>query len=177
MGTQYAGEMKKGVFGVMNYYMPKRGVASLHASATEGKKGDVTIYFGLSGTGKTTLSADPKRAMLGDDEHCWSRNGVFNIEGGCYAKAIDLTEEKEPDIYRAIKYGAILENIKFHEPISERHVNYKDVSITENTRASYPLEHIPNAKFPSMAGHAKNIIFLTCDAFGVLPPVSKLTPG
>lgn len=174
-GSQYAGEMKKGLFGVMNYYMPKRGVASVHASATEGKKGDVTIYFGLSGTGKTTLSADPKRALLGDDEHCWSNNGVFNIEGGCYAKTIDLSAEKEPEIFNAIKYGAILENILFKDPESERVVDYHNVSITENTRASYPLEHIPNAKFPSMAGHAKNIIFLTCDAFGVLPPISKLT--
>jgi len=147
----------------------------MHCSATEGKKGDVTIYFGLSGTGKTTLSADPKRSLLGDDEHLWSNNGVSNIEGGCYAKCIDLTAEKEPDIFNAIKYGAILENIVFKDPQSERVVDYHNVSITENTRACYPLEHIPNARFPSMAGHAKNIIFLTCDAFGVLPPISKLT--
>jgi len=178
LGTQYAGEMKKGVFGVMHYFMPKKGVVSLHASATEGNKGDVTLYFGLSGTGKTTLSADPKRKMLGDDEHCWSDSGVFNIEGGCYAKCVSLTEEKEPDIYRAIKFGAIMENVLF-EPgkEAERVVNYEDISITENTRVSYPLEHIPNAKFPSLGGHAKNLIFLTCDAFGVLPPIAKLTPG
>lgn len=177
LGSQYAGEMKKGLFGVMHYFMPKRNILSLHASATEGKAGDVTIYFGLSGTGKTTLSADPKRAMLGDDEHCWSPNGIFNIEGGCYAKTINLSVEKEPEIYNAIKFGAILENVLFKEPESHKIVDYDNVSITENTRCSYPLEHIPNAKFPSMGGHAKNIIFLTCDAFGVLPPISKLTPG
>ena len=148
----------------------------MHCSATEGVKGDVTLYFGLSGTGKTTLSADPKRMMLGDDEHGWSPTGVFNIEGGCYAKCIDLSAEKEPEIFNAIKFGAVMENVCFHEPTEERVVDYHDVSITENTRVSYPLEHIPNAKFPSMAGHATNIIFLTCDAFGVLPPISKLTP-
>lgn len=148
----------------------------MHCSATEGKDGDVTLYFGLSGTGKTTLSADPKRMMLGDDEHCWSPKGVFNIEGGCYAKTIDLVKEKEPEIYNAIKYGAIMENVGFKAPALERVVDYHDTSITENTRVSYPLEHIPNAKFPSEGGHAKNIIFLTCDAFGVLPPISKLTP-
>lgn len=168
--------MKKGVFGVTHYFMPKKGVVTLHASATEGKKGDVTLYFGLSGTGKTTLSADPKRKMLGDDEHGWSDKGIFNIEGGCYAKCIDLSEEKEPDIYRAIKFGCLLENIKYYND-DERVVNYNDISITENTRASYPLEHIPNAKLPSMGGHAKNVIFLTCDAFGVLPPIARLTPG
>lgn len=176
IGTQYAGEMKKGIFGVMHYYMPKRGILSLHASATEGKDGDVTLFFGLSGTGKTTLSADPKRLMLGDDEHCWSDNGISNIEGGCYAKCINLTRENEPDIYDAIKFGAIMENILFVEPENERVVDYKNISITENTRCSYPLEHIQNAKFPSRAGHAKNIVFLTCDAFGVLPPVARLTP-
>lgn len=148
----------------------------MHCSATEGIEGDVTLYFGLSGTGKTTLSADPKRKMLGDDEHCWSPKGVFNIEGGCYAKCIDLTEDKEPDIWRAIKYGAIMENILFKEPVEKKMVDYHNISITENTRVSYPLEHIPNAKFPSEAGHAKNIIFLTCDAFGVLPPIARLTP-
>lgn len=166
--------MKKGIFGVMHYMMPKRGVLSLHSSATEGEKGDVTLFFGLSGTGKTTLSADPKRLMIGDDEHCWSPNGIFNIEGGCYAKCIGLTHEKEPDIYDAIKFGAVLENVKFINE-HERKVNYDDISITENTRASYPLEHIKNAKFPAKGGHPKNIVFLTCDAFGVLPPVSKLT--
>lgn len=177
IGSQYAGEMKKGLFGVMNYFMPKKGILSLHASATEGAKGDVTVYFGLSGTGKTTLSADPKRKMLGDDEHCWSPNGIFNIEGGCYAKCINLSSEKEPDIFNAIKFGSILENIIFKDPKEAREVDYDNVSITENTRACYPLEHIPNAKFPSLSGHANNIILLTCDAFGVLPPISKLTPG
>jgi len=167
--------MKKGIFAVMHYYMPKKGVLSLHASATEGKDKDITVFFGLSGTGKTTLSADPKRLMLGDDEHCWSDDGIFNIEGGCYAKCINLSAEKEPDIYNAIKFGCVLENIVFKDQ-DERNVDYDDVSITENTRASYPLEHIPNAKFPSMGGHAKNVIFLTCDAFGVLPPVARLTP-
>lgn len=135
--------MKKGIFGVMHYYMPKKNIPSLHCSATEGKAGDVTLYFGLSGTGKTTLSADPKRNMLGDDEHCWSDDGVFNIEGGCYAKCVDLTREKEPDIWDAIKFGAIMENIKFVKgKENERIVDYTDISITENTRVSYPLEHI-----------------------------------
>lgn len=148
----------------------------MHSSATEGKGGDITLFFGLSGTGKTTLSADPNRLLLGDDEHCWSDDGVFNIEGGCYAKCIGLTREKEPEIYDAIKFGAVLENINFKDPKS-REVDYDNVDITENTRACYPLEHIPNAKFPSVGGHPKNIIFLTCDAYGVLPPVSKLTPS
>lgn len=135
------------------------------------------MYFGLSGTGKTTLSADPKRKMLGDDEHIWSPNGVSNIEGGCYAKAINLSVESEPDIYNAVKFGTILENVKFTKGNEDRRiVDYANVSLTENTRACYPLEHMPNAKFPSMGGHAKNLIFLTCDAFGVLPPISKLTP-
>ena len=174
LGTQYAGEMKKGVFTVMHYEMPKRGVASLHASANEGPKGDVSLFFGLSGTGKTTLSADPQRALIGDDEHCWTDNGVYNIEGGCYAKCVGLKREKEPEIYDAIRFGSVLENIKFHP--GTRDVNFDDISITENTRLSYPLEFIPNAKIPAIAGHAKNVIFLTCDAYGVLPPVSKLTP-
>jgi len=147
----------------------------MHSSATEGPKGDVTLYFGLSGTGKTTLSADPNRLMIGDDEHCWSSNGIFNIEGGCYAKCVNLTREKEPEIFDAIKFGAVLENVGFHEN-DHRVVNFEDISLTENTRASYPLSHIPNAKFPAVGGHPKNIIFLTCDAFGVLPPISKLTP-
>ena len=135
------------------------------------------MYFGLSGTGKTTLSADPKRSMLGDDEHIWSTNGVSNIEGGCYAKAINLSAESEPDIFNSIKFGTVLENVKFTKGNEDRRiVDYANVSITENTRCSYPLEHMPNAKFPSMGGHAKNIIFLTCDAFGVLPPISRLTP-
>lgn len=174
LGTQYAGEMKKGVFSIMHYIMPKRGVLSLHSSANEGANGDVTLLFGLSGTGKTTLSADPKRKLIGDDEHCWSDNGVFNIEGGCYAKCIDLTREKEPEIFDAIRFGSVLENIGFYDEHT-RIVNYSDNSITENTRCSYPLEYMPNVKIPAMGGHPKNIIFLTCDAYGVLPPVSKLT--
>lgn len=174
LGTQYAGEMKKGIFGIMNYLMPKKGIVSLHTSANEGPNGDTTLLFGLSGTGKTTLSADPKRKLIGDDEHCWSNDGIFNIEGGCYAKCINLTEESEPDIYRALKFGAILENVTFNDPHT-REVNFFDKSLTENTRASYPLEHIPNCKIPAMGGHPKNIIFLTCDSFGVLPPVAELS--
>ena len=175
LGTQYAGEMKKGIFTVMNYLMPKRGILSMHCSATEGEKGDASILFGLSGTGKTTLSADPKRKLIGDDEHCWSDNGVFNIEGGCYAKMIDLSEEAEPDIYRAIRFGSVLENVVF-DP-GQRVVDFSDTSVTTNTRGSYPIEYIDNAKIPCQSGHPKNVIFLTCDAFGVLPPVSKLTPA
>ncbi len=173
LGSQYAGEMKKGVFGVMHYYMPALGALTMHASANEGADG-TTILFGLSGTGKTTLSADPHRALIGDDEHVWCDNGIFNIEGGCYAKAIGLTEEKEPDIYRAIKFGAIVENIKYF-PDRPRSINYDDVSITENTRCCYPLEHIEGVKVPAVGDHPKHIIFLTCDANGVLPPVSKLS--
>ena len=175
LGTQYAGEMKKGIFTVMHYLMPRAGVLSMHCSANEGDDGDVSLFFGLSGTGKTTLSADPRRRLIGDDEHCWSENGTFNIEGGCYAKCIDLTEEKEPEIYRAIRFGSILENVVFDE--RAREVEYEDSSITENTRCSYPIEFIPNAKVPCVGGHPKNIVLLTCDAFGVLPPVSKLTPA
>ena len=175
LGTQYAGEMKKGVFTIMNYLMPKNGVLSMHCSANEGPEGDVSLFFGLSGTGKTTLSADPARGLIGDDEHCWSDDGVFNIEGGCYAKCIDLTKEKEPEIYDAIRFGSILENTVQDE--STREVNYTDNSITENTRCSYPIEFISNAKIPCVGSHPKNIILLTCDAFGVLPPVSKLTPA
>jgi phosphoenolpyruvate carboxykinase (ATP) len=173
LGTQYAGCMKKGVFTVMNYLLPKRGILSMHASANEGKNGDVTILFGLSGTGKTTLSADPNRPLIGDDEHGWTDDGVFNIEGGCYAKCIHLSREKEPEIYDALRFGTVLENIDFHD-MHSREVNFDGCSITENTRASYPLEFIANNKLPAVGGQPKNILFLTCDAFGVLPPVSKL---
>ncbi|OMH83510.1 Phosphoenolpyruvate carboxykinase [ATP] [Zancudomyces culisetae] len=174
LGTEYAGEMKKGVFTVMHYFMPKAGVLSLHSSLNVGQDpSDVTLFFGLSGTGKTTLSADPKRFLIGDDEHCWTDQGTFNIEGGCYAKAINLSAEKEPDIYNAIRFGTVLENVVF-DPFN-REVDYDSGVITENTRASYPIEFIPNAKVPCVAGHPKNIVFLTCDAFGVLPPISKLT--
>jgi phosphoenolpyruvate carboxykinase (ATP) len=166
--------MKKGLFGVMHYLMPKQNVLSMHASANEGLDGDSTILFGLSGTGKTTLSADPKRRLIGDDEHCWTDTGIFNIEGGCYAKTVNLSREVEPEIYDAIKFGAILENCGFVED-KPSVVDYTDVGITENTRVAYPLEHIPNVKIPAIGGHPKNIIFLTCDASGVIPPVSKLT--
>jgi phosphoenolpyruvate carboxykinase (ATP) len=174
LGTQYAGEMKKGVFTIMNYLMPKRGVLSMHCSANEGDRGETSIFFGLSGTGKTTLSADPSRKLIGDDEHCWTTEGVFNIEGGCYAKAIDLSAEKEPEIYSAIRYGSVLENVVYDEG---RVVDFTDTSITENTRASYPVEYIPNNKIPCIGAHPNHVIFLTCDAFGVLPPVSELTPA
>lgn len=174
LGTQYAGEMKKGVFTIMNYLMPKQNVLSMHCSANEGDNGDVALFFGLSGTGKTTLSTEPNRQLIGDDEHCWSDNGVFNIEGGCYAKCINLTEAKEPEIFRAIRFGTVLENVAY-DP-NTREVDYTSSAVTENTRASYPIEYIPNAKIPCMGSHPKNVVFLTCDAFGVLPPVSKLSP-
>lgn len=173
LGTEYAGEMKKGVFTIMNYLMPKIGHLSMHCSANE-NDGKTCIFFGLSGTGKTTLSADPKRELIGDDEHVWTDTGVFNIEGGCYAKAIDLTEENEPEIYRAIRYGSVLENVVYDE--QTREVDYTDTSITLNTRCSYPIEFIPNAKIPCVGPHPDNVVFLTCDSFGVLPPVAKLTP-
>lgn len=174
LGTSYAGEMKKGVFGIMHYYMPQRGALSMHASANEGKGGDTTLLFGLSGTGKTTLSTDPHRALIGDDEHVWTDKGIFNIEGGCYAKCINLSREKEPEIFDATRFGAVVENVKYYAD-KPRTVNYDDISITENTRVCYPLESIPGSKIPAIGGHPKNIIFLTCDANGVLPPVSKLT--
>jgi phosphoenolpyruvate carboxykinase (ATP) len=176
LGTEYAGEMKKGVFTMMNYFGPKRGVLSMHCSATADKQtGRSSLLFGLSGTGKTTLSADPNRLLIGDDEHCWTDQGIFNIEGGCYAKAIDLTPETEPEIFQALRFGAVLENVVY-DPHTH-HVDYHDTSITQNTRGAYPIEFIRNARIPCVAGHPTDVIFLTCDAFGVLPPVSKLTPA
>ena len=174
-GTGYTGEIKKGIFSVLNYLLPlERDVLAMHCSANVGKEGDVAIFFGLSGTGKTTLSADPERMLIGDDEHGWSDEGVFNFEGGCYAKTIDLSPEKEPEIYHAIREGAILENISFF-PGSCR-PDFSDSTITENTRVSYPIHHIQNALTASKGGHPDNIFFLTCDAFGVLPPISRLSP-
>lgn len=173
-GTGYTGEIKKGIFSVLNYILPhEKNILSMHCSANIGHEGDTAIFFGLSGTGKTTLSSDPNRRLIGDDEHGWAENTVFNFEGGCYAKTIDLSQEKEPQIYDAIKFGAILENIGFVEGTSTP--DYKDGSITQNTRVSYPIHHIDNIAVPSKGGAPKNIFFLTCDAFGVLPPISKLT--
>lgn len=173
-GTWYGGEMKKGLFSMMNYYLPLQGIASMHCSANKGKDGDVAVFFGLSGTGKTTLSTDPKRELIGDDEHGWDDEGVFNFEGGCYAKTIDLSKENEPDIYGAIKRNALLENVTVH---ANGDIDFKDSSVTQNTRVSYPIYHIDNIVKPiSKAGHASKVIFLTADAFGVMPPVSKLTP-
>ncbi|MBI5975701.1 phosphoenolpyruvate carboxykinase (ATP) [Staphylococcus canis] len=171
-GTEYAGEMKKSIFSVMNYLLPQRDIMSMHCSANVGHKGDVALFFGLSGTGKTTLSADPERKLIGDDEHGWNENGVFNIEGGCYAKAIHLSEEKEPQIFNAIRYGTVLENLVVDE---HGYVDFDDNRYTENTRAAYPIHHIDNIVTPSKASHPNTIIFLTADAFGVLPPISKLT--
>jgi phosphoenolpyruvate carboxykinase (ATP) len=173
-GTWYGGEMKKGMFAMMNYYLPLQGIASMHCSANKGADGDVAVFFGLSGTGKTTLSTDPKRELIGDDEHGWDNEGVFNFEGGCYAKTIDLSKENEPDIYGAIKRDALLENVTVD---ADGTIDFKDTSVTQNTRVSYPIYHIHNIVKPvSKAGHATKVIFLTADAFGVMPPVSKLTP-
>ena len=173
-GTWYGGEMKKGLFSMMNYYLPLQGMASMHCSANKGADGDVAIFFGLSGTGKTTLSTDPKRELIGDDEHGWDDEGVFNFEGGCYAKTIDLSKENEPDIYGAITKDALLENVTVD---ANGKIDFKDGSVTQNTRVSYPINHIHNIVKPvSKAGHANKVIFLTADAFGVMPPVSKLTP-
>ena len=173
-GSGYTGEIKKSIFSVLNYTLPlQENVLSMHCSANVGEEGDTAIFFGLSGTGKTTLSTDPKRQLIGDDEHGWSKEGVFNFEGGCYAKCINLSAEKEPDIYKAICHGAILENIKFKA--GTRTPDYDNTEITQNTRVSYPIQHINNIQPLSQGGHPKNIFFLTCDAFGVLPPLSKLT--
>lgn len=175
-GTGYTGEIKKGIFTILNYLLPhKQQALSMHCSANIGEDDDVAVFFGLSGTGKTTLSTDPERKLIGDDEHAWTDTGVFNFEGGCYAKCIDLSEEKEPEIYNAIRPGALVENVTFFEGTNK--IDFSSKKITENTRVSYPLEFISNAAHPSIGGHPKNIFFLTCDAYGVLPPVSLLTPG
>lgn len=171
-GTQYAGEIKKSVFSVMNYILPKMGVFPMHCSANIGHDGDSAVFFGLSGTGKTTLSADPNRKLIGDDEHGWADDSVFNFEGGCYAKCIDLTEEREPEIFRAIKFGALVENVIMDE--ETRVPDYSDGSLTENTRVGYPVDYIPNAAIPGIGGTPKTVIFLTADAYGVMPPISKL---
>lgn len=175
-GTGYTGEIKKGIFGVLNFVLPhNKNVLSMHCSANIGKDGDTAIFFGLSGTGKTTLSADPNRGLIGDDEHGWADHSVFNLEGGCYAKCVDLSKEKEPEIWDAIKFGALLENIVCYDGTST--VDFTNISKTENTRVAYPINHIQNAVEPSIAGTPKNIFFLTCDAYGVLPPISKLDAG
>ena len=175
-GTGYTGEMKKGIFSMLNYVLPVRAnVLSMHCSANMGKEGDTAVFFGLSGTGKTTLSADPGRMLIGDDEHGWTDTGVFNFEGGCYAKTIDLSEDKEPEIYRAIRPGALVENTTFIEGTNT--IDFASKAITENTRVSYPLTFISNALEPSIGSIPKNIFFLTCDAYGILPPISKLNPG
>ncbi len=173
-GTRYGGEIKKSIFSVMNYLLPFKGVFPMHCSANVGEKGDVALFFGLSGTGKTSLSADPERKLIGDDEHGWSDDGVFNFEGGCYAKTIRLSPEKEPQIYNAIRFGSIAENVIYDQ--RTRVIDFDSAEITENTRATYPLEYIDNALLPAIGGHPRNILFLTADAFGVLPPISKLTP-
>ena len=174
-GSNYAGEIKKSIFTVLNYMLPDQGVLPMHCSANIGQDGDTALFFGLSGTGKTTLSADPERRLIGDDEHGWGGSGVFNFEGGCYAKAIRLSLKSEPEIYRATQmFGTILENVVLREGTAE--IDFDDATITENTRASYPIHYIPNAAIPGRGDHPKNVVFLTADAFGVLPPISKLTP-
>ncbi len=174
-GTQYAGEIKKSIFSVLNFLLPDRDILPMHCSANVGQDGDVALFFGLSGTGKTTLSADPDRGLIGDDEHGWSHEGVFNFEGGCYAKVINLSPEAEPEIFKATQmFGTILENVVLDEP--NRTIRFDDGTITENTRASYPIHYIPNAVLPGRGGHPANIVFLTCDAFGVLPPIARLSP-
>ncbi|MDA0659958.1 MAG: phosphoenolpyruvate carboxykinase (ATP) [Planctomycetota bacterium] len=174
LGTDYAGEMKKAVFTYVNYTMPKQGILSMHCSATADRNSnEACVMFGLSGTGKTTLSADPNRLLVGDDEHCWSDEGVFNVEGGCYAKAVYLTREAEPQIFDALRFGSVLENVVYDN--AHHLVDFGNISITENTRGAYPIEFIDNAKIPCVAGHPRDVIFLTCDAFGVLPPVSRLS--
>jgi phosphoenolpyruvate carboxykinase (ATP) len=174
-GTGYTGEIKKAVFTILNYLLPKRGVLSMHCSANIGSKGDTAIFFGLSGTGKTTLSASPERKLIGDDEHGWSDHSIFNFEGGCYAKTIDLREEWEPEIFHAIRHGALVENVKFFPGTNT--INFSDRSITENTRVSYPIDFINNHITPSIGNVPENIFFLTCDAYGILPPISRLSPG
>jgi len=173
-GTKYAGEMKKCIFGVMNFLMPSAHVLPMHCSANVGADGVTALFFGLSGTGKTTLSADPDRRLIGDDEHGWSKNGIFNFEGGCYAKCVDLTEEKEPQIFRAIRFGSVLENVILDPSTSQP--DYSNIELTENTRAAYPIDFIENSVIPSVGGHPRNVLFLAADAFGVLPPIARLTP-